>query len=84
MAFPSPASRNSRPRLERDAAGRLTNQAVAAGATIQRPIKNEFYGDRTSGVTDPFGHSWYIHTHIEDVSPAEMDKRAKEAMKKKP
>jgi PhnB protein len=49
-------------------------QAVAAGAkTVQEP-KDQFYGDRTSSLTDPFGHSWYIHTHIKDVTPEEMRK----------
>jgi PhnB protein len=62
---------------------KLFKQAVAAGAKVQRSPENQFYGDRSAGITDPFGHSWYIHTHIEDVSPQEMDKRMKEAMKKK-
>lgn len=52
------------------------NQAVAAGAKVQRPVQDQFYGDRTGGVTDPFGHAWYISTHVEDVSPEEMRKRA--------
>jgi PhnB protein len=52
------------------------NQAIAAGAKIQRPVKDQFYGDRTGGVTDPFGHVWYVATHKEDVSPEEMRKRA--------
>lgn len=52
------------------------NQAVAAGATVQRPLQDQFYGDRTGGVTDPFGHAWYISTHIEDVVPEELKKRA--------
>jgi hypothetical protein len=51
-------------------------QAVAAGATVQRPVADQFYGDRTGGVTDLFGHVWYIATHKEDVSPEEMKKRA--------
>lgn len=55
------------------------NQAVAAGATIQRPVRDQFYGDRTGGIMDPFGHSWYIATHIEDVAPEEMKKRASAA-----
>ncbi len=54
----------------------LFSQAVAAGAKVQRPVKDQFYGDRTGGVTDPFGHVWYIATHKEDVSPEEMQKRA--------
>ena len=53
------------------------NQAVAAGAEVERPLANQFYGDRTGGVKDPFGFSWYISTHIEDVTPEEMEKRAK-------
>jgi PhnB protein len=52
------------------------NQAVAAGAKVQRPVADQFYGDRTGGVTDPFGHVWYVATHKEDVSPEEMRKRA--------
>ncbi len=52
------------------------NQAVAAGAQVQRPVQDQFYGDRTGGVTDPFGHAWYISTHKEDVAPEEMRKRA--------
>ncbi|MSO20354.1 MAG: VOC family protein [Acidobacteria bacterium] len=50
-------------------------RAVAAGAKVVREPADMFYGDRSAGVTDPFGHSWYIHTHIEDVSPEEMGKR---------
>jgi PhnB protein len=52
------------------------NEALAAGAKVQRPVADQFYGDRTGGVTDPFGHVWYIATHKEDVSPEEMKKRA--------
>jgi PhnB protein len=51
-------------------------RAVAAGAKVQRPLADQFYGDRTGGVTDPFGHVWYIATHKEDVSEEEMKKRA--------
>jgi PhnB protein len=54
------------------------NQAVKAGAEVERPLANQFYGDRTGGVKDPFGFSWYIATHVEDVSPDEMERRAKE------
>ena len=54
----------------------LTSQAIAAGAKVERPVKDQFYGDRSGGVTDPFGHVWYIATHKEDVSPEEMRKRA--------
>jgi PhnB protein len=53
------------------------NQAVAAGATVQRPVKDQFYGDRTGTLVDPFGHIWSIATHKEDVPPEEMQKRMK-------
>ena len=51
------------------------SEALAAGAKVQRPVADQFYGDRSGGVTDPFGHVWYIATHKEDVSPEEMKKR---------
>jgi len=54
----------------------LFNQAVSAGAKVQKPVQDQFYGDRIGGVTDPFGHVWYIATHKEEVSPEEMRKRA--------
>lgn len=53
------------------------NKAVEMGAKVIREPKNEFYGDRMATIMDPFGHKWYIATHIEDVSPEEMEKRAK-------
>jgi PhnB protein len=52
------------------------SKAVAGGAKVLRPVQDQFYGDRTGGVSDPFGHLWYIATHKEDVSPEEMRKRA--------
>ena len=51
-------------------------RAVAAGAKPIRPIENQFYGDRSGTIEDPFGHHWYIATHVEDVSPEEMQSRA--------
>lgn len=57
------------------------NQAVDAGAKVDRPLADQFYGDRTGAVTDPFGHKWYIATHIEDVPPEEMKKRSEAAAK---
>ena len=54
--------------------------AVAAGATAIRPVENQFYGDRTGQFEDPFGHRWSVATHVEDVPPDEMEKRAAEAM----
>ncbi len=58
----------------------IVKQAVDAGATITMEIADQFWGDRMGSVTDPFGHSWSIATHVEDVSPEEMAERAKEAM----
>ena len=57
-------------------------QAVAAGATVIRPLQDQFYGDRSGTVTDPFGHTWTIATHKEDLSPEEVGRRAAEFMKK--
>ncbi|MEU0401500.1 VOC family protein [Streptomyces sp. NPDC006197] len=56
-------------------------EALARGATELSPVKNEFYGDRTGQFEDPFGHRWNLSTHVEDVSPEEMEKRAGEAMR---
>jgi PhnB protein len=56
--------------------------AVAAGAKVVRPLQDQFYGDRSATVEDPFGHTWTIATHKEDVSPEEMKKRSEAAMKK--
>jgi PhnB protein len=60
----------------------LFAQAVAAGAKVTRPIANQFYGDRAGGLEDPYGFAWYLATHIEDVPPDELGRRAAEAMKK--
>ena len=50
--------------------------AVAAGAALKRPVENQFYGDRLGSIIDPFGHLWHISTHVEDVSPEEIGRRA--------
>lgn len=50
-------------------------RALDAGATEERAIENQFWGDRSGSVTDPFGHSWMLATHIEDVSEDEMQRR---------
>ena len=47
---------------------------------LVRPVEDQFYGDRTGQFEDPFGHRWHVSTHVEDVSPEEMEKRAAEAM----
>ena len=51
-------------------------RAVEAGAKLTRPVATQFYGDRTGGVEDPFGHAWYVATHVEDVPHDELQKRA--------
>jgi len=50
-------------------------RATAAGATLLRPVQDEFFGDRTGMVTDPFGHKWHLASRKEDVSPEEMQRR---------
>jgi PhnB protein len=57
------------------------DRAVAAGATLKRPPKDEFWGDRMGTIIDPFGHVWLISTHMEDVAPDEMRRRAEAAMR---
>ena len=57
------------------------DRAVAAGAKILYPVKNQFYGDRSGTVTDPFGHKWTLATHVEDVSFDEIKRRMDEMAK---
>ena len=58
-------------------------QAIAAGGKEVRPLTDQFYGDRSGTLTDPFGHNWTISTHKEDVSVEEMAKRISEIMAKR-
>ena len=53
----------------------VVKRAVDAGATVLRPLRDEFFGDRTAMLSDPFGHRWHLATRREDVSPAEMQRR---------
>lgn len=57
--------------------------AVKNGAKLLKPVSDMFYGDRCGAIIDPFGHRWVISTHIEDVTPAKMRKRAAELFEKK-
>jgi PhnB protein len=59
-------------------------QATGAGATVEMPPTDMFWGDRYCKLADPFGHKWSMATHIEDVPPKEMARRAAEAMAKRP
>jgi PhnB protein len=56
-------------------------RALKAGAKEQRPVADQFYGDRTGSLEDPFGHVWHIGTHIEDVSAEEMQRRSEKKQK---
>lgn len=58
---------------------KVFDRAVAAGGKVQRPVKDQFYGDRSGTLEDPFGHVWHVATHKEDVSADEMERRAKES-----
>ena len=58
----------------------FVQRAVDAGATVSMEVADQFWGDRFGTITDPFGHSWSVATHIEDVPPEEMAERAKAAM----
>jgi len=58
-------------------------QAVAAGAKVVRPVQDQFYGDRTGTLQDPFGHVWFLATHTEDVAPDELARRAEALFKQR-
>ena len=59
----------------------MFRKALEAGATERHPLQDMFWGDRTGSVVDPFGHTWELATHREDVSPEEMHRRGKEFFK---
>ena len=61
-----------------DDVDRVFNQAIAAGAKEEMKPADMFWGDRYGKLTDPFGHSWSLATHVEDVAPQEMEKRGRE------
>jgi len=79
MGYRSPQSLGGSPvsiMLYVDDVDAVVNRATTAGAKLDRPVEDKFYGDRAGSLTDPFGHIWHIGTHKEDVSPEEMEKRA--------
>jgi PhnB protein len=61
-----------------DHVDQLFDQAVKAGATVTMPLANQFWGDRYGHLKDPFGHSWALGQHVEDVAPEEMERRGRE------
>ena len=58
----------------------VVQKAVDAGATVTMEVEDQFWGDRFGWITDPFGHSWSIATHVEDLTPEEIEERGKAAM----
>lgn len=64
-----------------DDVDKIYPQAIAVGGKEMRPLQNQFYGDRSGTLTDPFGHVWTISTHVEDISEEELAKRAAAAAK---
>ncbi|HEV7861165.1 MAG TPA: VOC family protein [Acidimicrobiia bacterium] len=81
MGFISPARIGGTPvtlSLYVDDVDAVFEKALASGAKSLRPVENQFYGDRSGQFEDPFGHRWNIATHVEDVSPEEMGRRAGE------
>jgi PhnB protein len=85
MGWKSPKSYGGTPvtlMIYVDDVDKTFDQALKAGGNILKPLRNEFYGDRTGTFADPFGHCWTISTHVEDVPPEEMGRRMKEMMAK--
>ena len=58
-------------------------KAIAAGGTEKMPVENQFWGDRMGTLTDPFGHSWSIATHVEDVPPDQFEERMAQSQKQR-
>ena len=59
----------------------FVDRAVKAGAKLTRPVADQFYGERSGGFQDPFGHVWHVATRVEDLSPEEIQTRFEAAMK---
>ena len=57
----------------------FTEKAIAEGLKVLKPVADQFYGDRSGGFEDPFGHKWGFATHVEDLTPEQLDERAKAA-----
>lgn len=79
MGFRSPKAIGGSPiglMLYVDSVDVTVEKAVAAGAKLLKPVENQFYGDRSGRIEDPFGYAWYVSTHVEDVPPDELKRRA--------
>lgn len=57
----------------------FVKKALGAGCKLEQPVQDKFYGDRSGTIQDPFGYTWHIGTHVEDVPPEELEKRAQAA-----
>lgn len=82
IGFVGPQQRGGSPvhlHLYVEDADALAERAVKAGAKLVRPVEDQFYGDRLGTLEDPFGHTWHVATHKEDLSTEEMRKRAQKA-----
>lgn len=80
MQFRGPRSFGGSPihlHLYVDDSDAVVDRAVTAGARLLRPVKDQFYGDRTGSVEDPFGHVWHVATHKEDLTMEELERRFK-------
>jgi PhnB protein len=78
MDFYGPEHHNGSPvslMLYVDDVDAFAKKAIAAGTKVLRPVENQFYGDRSGTFLDPLGYKWTIGTHVEDVSPEEMERR---------
>ena len=62
-----------------DRADDVFKRAITAGAKEVRPVKDQFYGDRSGTLQDPYGHTWTIATHVEDIAPDELRRRMEKA-----
>ncbi|MEA2206705.1 MAG: PhnB protein [Blastocatellia bacterium] len=79
MSFTSPKSIGGTPvslMIYVDDVDTVFPRAIAEGGVEMKPLKDQFYGDRSGTLTDPFGHVWTVATHMEDLTPEEMGKRA--------
>lgn len=81
FAPPTPGSSGVGICLYVDDVDAMVAQAINAGAKVQRPLRDQFYGDRSATLEDPYGHVWTVATHIEDVPPDEIHRRMEEMMK---
>lgn len=82
MEFVSPQTLGGTPvgiMIYVDDVDKIYKQAISGGGKEVKPLQNQFYGDRSGTLKDPFGHVWTVATHVEDVAPEELERRAKAA-----